>query len=152
MFTFSAGTELMFQHCDLCPLFYQSPTSRPGDSLCVFVHTCVSVCVGGCVSGPLMSWLITVESLGLSLALWGSNTRSSQQQGGEMKTTIRYLFFHRKSRKSSAKTEHLFFLTCKARWGFDFDLEATEGFTACLNTCTQTRTPTCVYNCIHKRH
>lgn len=43
-------SQLMFQPSDLCPLLFQTPTSRPGGSLCVFVHMFVRVCVGGCVT------------------------------------------------------------------------------------------------------
>lgn len=67
--TSSVETELVFQPRDLCPFSFQSPTGRPGDSLRMSVHVCKFVWVAVCLSGTLMSGLITVQSLGLSLAL-----------------------------------------------------------------------------------
>lgn len=40
------GTEFKFQPCDLCPLLFQSPTSRHADGLFVYVlHGCGRMCV-----------------------------------------------------------------------------------------------------------
>lgn len=96
--------------------------------LCMFLRVCGRV--GGCVwlTWTLMSQLITVESLGLSLALRGSNTRSSQQHGGEMQATSTYLFFHWKSRKFKGRNEHLSLRCSDAWWKLDSDQKATEGF------------------------
>ncbi len=118
-----------------------------------FVYVCADVCklvwVAVWLSGTLMSGLITVESLGLSLALRGSNTRSSQQQGGELQATIRYLFFHRKSRKSvwiSGRKEMIAISRYRATWWkFDFDQNSTSGIHSMpQHLCTNTNPDSCV--------
>lgn len=74
--------KLVFQPRDLRPL--PSVTYRQAWGQCVCAFVCKSAWAAVCVrlSRPLMSALITVESLGLSLAPRGSNTSSSDSRAG----------------------------------------------------------------------